>query len=194
MSPSRTVLSNTRVPILGFAAPSGTGKTTLLVKLLPALGAHGLRVGVIKHAHHDFDIDQPGKDSYELRKAGTAQMLVASARRWALMVERKEQAEPGLDELLVHLDQDRLDLILVEGFKHAAFPKIELYRPVTGNPPRYPDDPSVIAIATDAALPVPTHLPVLDLNDPAWIADFIRQNVLGRPRAATPDACNDGND
>ena len=115
------MLTNAHIPILGFAAWSGTGKTTLLRRLLPILAGRGIRVGMIKHAHHDFDVDTPGKDSYELRKAGAAQMLISSRRRWALMVERPVDREPPLDEVLLELDQELLDLILVEGFKHERF-------------------------------------------------------------------------
>ncbi|MFL6712642.1 MAG: molybdopterin-guanine dinucleotide biosynthesis protein B, partial [Sulfurifustis sp.] len=114
-----------RPPILGIAAYSGTGKTTLLRKILPQLRGRGLRVAVVKHAHHSFDTDVPGKDSYELRKAGAVQMLVASRHRWALITETGDANEPRLDELLGQLDQSNLDLILVEGFKAEAFPKIE---------------------------------------------------------------------
>jgi len=167
------MLKNARVPILGFAAHSGTGKTTLLVKLLPLLAARGLRVGVIKHAHHDFDIDKPGKDSYELRKAGAGQMLVASSRRWALMVEKPDQSASELDDLLSRLDQTALDLVLVEGFKREAFPKIWLYRAQAGHPAGYADYPSVIAVAADGPLPETVSVPTLDMNDPEQIADFV---------------------
>lgn len=165
-------------PVLGFVAYSGTGKTTLLVKLLPILKDRGLRVAVIKHAHHNFDVDRPGKDSYELRKAGATQMLVASSRRWALMVENEQLADPRLQALLSHLDRDTVDLVLVEGFKQEVFPKIELYRAVVGSPPLYPDDASVIAVASDEPLPIPTSLPILDINRPGVIADFIQERVL----------------
>ena len=163
-----------RCPVLGFAAYSGTGKTTLLVQLLPRLRAAGLRVGMIKHAHHKFDVDVPGKDSYELRKAGASQMLVTSSRRWALMTDLDEEREPVLQEMLDRLDQGGLDLVLVEGFKHEAFPKIELHRLAMGSPLLYPQDASVIAVATDAPLPEPTRLPLLDLNDVAGIAAFVQ--------------------
>jgi molybdopterin-guanine dinucleotide biosynthesis protein B len=162
-----------RCPVLGFAAFSGTGKTTLLVQLLPRLRAAGLRIGMIKHAHHRFDVDVPGKDSYELRKAGASQMLVTSSRRWALMTDLDEERDPVLQEMLEHLDQANLDLVLVEGFKHEAFPKIELHRPTTGSPLLYPQDSNVIAVATDSPLPEPTGLPLLDLNDVAGIAAFV---------------------
>lgn len=165
-------------PILGFAARSGTGKTTLLVKLLPILKALGLRIGMIKHAHHQFEVDKPGKDSYELRKAGANQVLVASSRRWVLMVENESEADPHLDQLVARLDNGTLDLILVEGFKRQPFPKIELYRPTLGNPALYTDDRSIIAVATDGKLPAPSALPILDINSPEEIAEFIQNRFL----------------
>lgn len=167
------MLVNAHVPILGFAAWSGTGKTTLLAKVLPRLRDRGLRVAVVKHAHHSFDVDHPGKDSYELRKAGAAQMLIASRARWALMVEHARDREPRLDEVLLELDQGALDLVLVEGFKEERFAKIELHRPSLGAPLLYPRDDTIIAVATDAPLPKPTRLPLLDLNRPDDIAEFV---------------------
>ena len=163
------------LPLLGFCAFSGTGKTTLLKQLLPVLKASGLRTGVIKHAHHQFDIDHKRKDSYELRKAGAAQMLIASRRRMALITEfETDQREPTLEETLQALNLELLDLVLVEGFKRARFPKIELHRPGMGKPLICASDPTVIAIATDAPLsPPPVHIPVLDLNDIIGISDFI---------------------
>ncbi len=162
-------------PLLGFAAWSGAGKTTLLRQLLPILRGSGLRVALIKHAHHDFDIDQPGKDSYELRRAGADQVLVASNRRLALMVENPEgqEAEPVLHELIVRLDPGRTDLILVEGFKHEAIPKVEVYRPALGRPLMCTDDPHIIAVATDSPESVPHGIPALPLNDIRAIATFI---------------------
>jgi molybdopterin-guanine dinucleotide biosynthesis protein MobB len=169
-------------PLLGFAAWSGTGKTTLLERLVPVLVARGLRVAVIKHAHHDFDIDVPGKDSYRMRKAGAQQVMVASRRRWALVTEHDDgRPEPRLAELLLHLDHARLDLILVEGFKHEPIPKIELHRPTLGKPLLYTADPKVVAIATDAPVSPAPPLPVLDLNTPDEVADFIF-DYLGRGR------------
>jgi len=166
-------------PLLGFVAFSGTGKTTLLRQLIPLLKKQGLKIGLIKHAHHRFDIDIPGKDSYELRKAGADQVLVASQQRWAMVTETPEQeGDPALTDMLAHLDQSGLDLILVEGFKHVAFPKLELHRPVLGHPLLFPDDPDILAIATDAALSQETTLPVLDLNKPAAFVDFIQQHIL----------------
>lgn len=159
-------------PVLGFAAYSGTGKTTLLVRLLPLLKAEGLRVAMIKHAHHDFDIDKPGKDSYELRKAGADQMLIASDRRWALMTETNEGANPRLEDLIGRLNLDECDLVLVEGFRHVAFAKIELHRPSLGKDLIYPDDTNIIAVASDEKIPT-ADLPWLNLNDPQEIADYI---------------------
>ena len=166
------------IPLLGFAAFSGTGKTTLLTKLLPMLKESGLRVGVIKHSHHRFEVNIPGKDSYELRKAGAAQMLLTSKHRWALMVDRDETCEPELHEELGLLDQSNLDLVLVEGFRHEAFPKIELHRPSLGKPLLCLEDPNIIAIAVDAELPVHTDLPLLDINDVQAIARFVLKHVL----------------
>lgn len=168
------------LPIVGFCAFSGTGKTTLLKHLLPLLKLHGLRIGVVKHAHHQFDIDQPGKDSHELRQAGATQMLVASRKRLAWVKETSEdQPEPGLQKMLTCLDPDDLDLILVEGFKQETFPKIELHRPSLGKPLLYKTLPGIIAIATDAPLTdMDSHLVQLNLNQPAEIADFIIKTIL----------------
>jgi molybdopterin-guanine dinucleotide biosynthesis protein MobB len=163
------------LPLIGFSAFSGTGKTTLLIQLLPILKAQKLRIGMVKHAHHHFDIDHPGKDSYELRKAGAEQMLIASRRRMALVREYgDDRLEPVLPEVLNALDPSGLDLVLVEGFKDEPFPKIELHRPSMGKPLLYPDDPNIIAIATDAALPEdPARPRLLELNDPEAIATFV---------------------
>jgi molybdopterin-guanine dinucleotide biosynthesis protein MobB len=158
-------------PVLGIAAWSGTGKTALLVKLLPLLRAQGLRVGMLKHAHHAFDIDHPGKDSYELRKAGAEQMLIASNQRWALMVESPQSGDVSLTAMLDQLNRNALDLILVEGFRHDPFPKIELHRAALGKPLLFPEDASIIAIACDT--PLETDLPLLDLNAHGTIAAFI---------------------
>ena len=167
------MLNNAHLPIVGFAAFSGTGKTTLLKELLPLLRARGLRVGVVKHAHHTFELDHPGKDSYELRKSGAAQMLIASRSRWALVVERTRDREPRLDEVLLELDQAALDLILVEGFKDEQFAKIELHRPSLRQPLLFPDDDAIIAIASDTPLDDTGRLPQLDLNRPEETAAFI---------------------
>ena len=178
------VLGNAKMPVIGFAAYSGTGKTTLLKAVIPLLSSKGLRVGVVKHAHHSFEIDRPGKDSYELRIAGASQMLIASAQREALLIEKNAEVEPDLNQLLAKLDQNSLDLILVEGFKNEAFPKLELYRCSVGKPAMYPRDPDIIAVATDCALPIPTHLPVLDINAAGQIVDFICARLVQVPEVA----------
>ncbi len=182
------MLSPVGVPILGIAAYSGTGKTALLRKILPALRGLGLRVAVVKHAHHSFDTDVPGKDSYELRKAGATQMLVASRHRWALVAETGDASEPRLEDLLAHLDRRELDLILVEGFKAEAFPKIELHRPSLGHPLLCTLDRSIVAIATDAPLSIDPNVPVLDLNEPVRIVDFIVHVIVHRNPTASPRA------
>ena len=173
----KQTLSNARVPVVGFVAFSGTGKTTLLKRLIPLLRGRGLRLAAVKHSHHKFDIDKPGKDSYELRKAGVGQMLVASRVRWALMVENEaEREEPSLNEFIGHLDQEAIDLILVEGFKHERFAKIELHRPELGHPLLYPDDEDIIALASNAPEapdPAARPLPLLGLDRPEDIADFL---------------------
>ena len=171
---------NPRLPVLGFAAFSGTGKTTLLTQVIPLLKASGIHLGVIKHAHHDFDIDHPGKDSYELRKAGAEQMLIASSQRWALMVETAGQAEADLYSLIDKLEPSKLDLILVEGFKHVAYPKIELHRHALNKPFLYPDDPSIMAIALDEPGTANHPLPVLDINHPEQISAYILKQVLNK--------------
>jgi molybdopterin-guanine dinucleotide biosynthesis protein MobB len=170
------MLSNAHKPLLGFAAYSGVGKTTLLRAVLPILLDAGIRTALVKHAHHDFDIDQPGKDSYELRKAGASSVLVSSARRRALMTDHAVPADPLLNDELACLPQDDIDLILVEGFRHEAFAKIELYRPQAGHPPIYPGDEHVIAVATDGELPETTDLPRLDINKPAQVAELIMRH------------------
>ncbi|VAX05684.1 Molybdopterin-guanine dinucleotide biosynthesis protein MobB [hydrothermal vent metagenome] len=173
------MLHNQNCPLLGVVAFSGTGKTTLLKQLIPLLKSQNLKLGLIKHAHHHFDIDIPGKDSYELRKAGADQVLVASQQRWAMILETPEQdGDPELSEMLAHLDQASLDLILVEGFKHVTFPKLELHRPSLGHPLLFPDDADILAVATDAPLNQECTLPVLDLNQPDAITYFIKQHFL----------------
>ncbi|HEY9200358.1 MAG TPA: molybdopterin-guanine dinucleotide biosynthesis protein B [Gammaproteobacteria bacterium] len=161
-------------PLLGFAAYSGTGKTTLLVQLIPELKRRGLRVAVIKHAHHNFDVDKPGKDSYELRKAGAAPMLISSSRRTVIMIDHETEQEPQLDQLLTQIPVDSVDMVLVEGFKQWPFAKIELHRVATGKPLLHPTDPNIIAVAHDQDTPLAdTSLPQLDLNNIQAIADFV---------------------
>jgi molybdopterin-guanine dinucleotide biosynthesis protein B len=171
------------VPVLGFAAFSGTGKTTLLTRLIPLLRAQGLRLGVIKHAHHRFDVDVPGKDSHALREAGAERVLLGSKRRWALMVEQPRELEPTLAQLLVRMPDEDLDLVLVEGFKHERYPKIELHRPSRGLPLLAGEDPSVLAVASDE--PLSLAVPCLDLNDPAAVARFVLEYARGSAVAAT---------
>ncbi|WP_217555352.1 bifunctional molybdopterin-guanine dinucleotide biosynthesis adaptor protein MobB/molybdopterin molybdotransferase MoeA [Vibrio metschnikovii] len=166
--------SRPSLPILGFAAYSGTGKTTLLEILLPYLTQQGLRIGVLKHAHHDFDVDVPGKDSYRLRKAGASQMLIASRKRYALMTETID-AEAKFDDLLQRFDSPQLDLILVEGCKNVAFPKIELHRAALAKPWLYLNDHNIIAIAADET--VDTSLPQMNINDIEAISQFILRYV-----------------
>jgi len=159
-------------PILAIAAWSGTGKTTLLKRLIPALCERGIRPGLIKHTHHNMDVDKPGKDSYELRKAGAAQTLVASQQRWALMTETPDEAALDLMFLASRMDHATLDLVLVEGFKHEPVAKILLFRADAGHQLEEIEiDDNVIAIASDVA--IDAAVPVLDLNDVAGIADFI---------------------
>lgn len=174
-------MQHAHIPLLGFAAFSGTGKTTLLTQLIPILKQQGLRIGLIKHGHHDFDIDQPGKDSFRLRMAGASPVLIVSSKRRAMITEITPEREPGLDEQLQFFDQSQLDLLLVEGFKTEAFPKIELHRPSLNKPLLYPADSDIIAIASDGPLPVPDYLPLLDLNRPDMIAEFILKQFMGRP-------------
>jgi len=153
----------------GFAGWSGSGKTTLIEKLIPRFTARGLRVSLIKHAHHTFDVDQPGKDSYRHRHAGASEVLVTSSRRWVLMHELRGAQEPSFEEQLKHLSP--CDLLIVEGFKHAPIPKLEVWRAETGEGLLHPQDPHIVAVASDAK--VDTKLPLLDLNDDARIASFI---------------------
>jgi molybdenum cofactor guanylyltransferase/molybdopterin-guanine dinucleotide biosynthesis protein MobB len=181
---SPAIPTATRVPVLGFAGFSGAGKTTLLAALLPLLVQRGVRVGAIKHAHHRFDIDQPGKDSYVLRKAGAHQMLIASSQRWALMSENETPAEPRLADLMDRLDASRLDLVIVEGFKHEKIPKLEVHRPALQHPLLANDDRFVVAVACDAVLNSNNPCPQLDLNNPVQIADFIQSWLQTQARPA----------
>jgi molybdopterin-guanine dinucleotide biosynthesis adapter protein len=171
-------MKNAKIPILGFAAFSGTGKTTLLTQLIPILKQEGLRIGLIKHSHHNIQIDQPGKDSFRLREAGASPVMLVSSHRRAIITEFDHISEPMLDEQLLAFDQSELDLILVEGFKAAKFPKIELHRTSLNKPLLYPNDPNIIAIATDSPLGSPQNLVQLDLNQPEMIAKFITQKFM----------------
>jgi molybdopterin-guanine dinucleotide biosynthesis protein B len=155
--------------ILGFAGFSGSGKTTLLEKVIPLLQQHGLHISVIKHAHHNFDIDRPGKDSFRHREAGAHEVLIVSGHRWALMHELRDEPEPSLEALCTRLSP--CDLVLVEGYKFASIPKLEVHRGATDHPPLYLDDPQIIAVVTDSReiLPVPT----LDIDEPQQVVDHI---------------------
>ena len=165
-------------PVIGLCAYSGSGKTTLLEKLLPVLCARNLNVAVIKHAHHSFDVDHPDKDSFRIRKAGARQVLVSSQKRWVLMHEiAPDEAELTLQGALGRIDAGQIDLVIVEGFKSAPVDKIEVHRPVLGAPLIAATDQHVIAIATDQPKDVKASLPLLSLNDPAQIADFIGQFI-----------------
>jgi molybdopterin-guanine dinucleotide biosynthesis adapter protein len=156
--------------VFGLAGWSGSGKTSLVVRLLPELIARGLSVSTMKHAHHSFDLDQPGKDSHTHRQAGATEVLVASASRWALIHEHRGQPEPTGAELVRLMSP--VDLLLIEGFKREAHDKLEVYRPTLGKPPLYPDDPHIVAVASDARIQA-GRLPVLALDDTKAIADFI---------------------
>ena len=160
--------------VIGLAGWSGSGKTTLLARLIPILVAQGCRVSSIKHAHHDFDIDQPGKDSHTHRMAGATEVLVSSERRWALVHELRGDTEPPLDMLLSKLAP--VDLVLIEGFKRSAHPKIEVHRPSAGKPILQPHDPCIVAVASDAALDL--SVPVLPLDDAATIAAFVLDHAV----------------
>lgn len=168
-----------QVPLLGFCAYSGTGKTTLLTQLIPLLRAQGLRIAVIKHTHHVIDLDQPGKDSYRMREAGAQQVVLASHQRIISMQESSgRQREASLADALTCISPLTTDLVLVEGFKHEAYPKIELHRPSLGKPLMFPADGNIIAVASDEpGLELPAHLARLDLNAPETVAAFVRKHV-----------------
>ncbi|MCG2592567.1 molybdopterin-guanine dinucleotide biosynthesis protein B [Ramlibacter sp. XY19] len=162
---------------VGFAGFSGAGKTHLVERLIPALKLRGLRVSVVKHAHHKFDIDHPGKDTYRHREAGAFEVVVASDRRLALIREFEQPAELSVHQLIAEL-YDGVDWVLVEGFKQSSLLKVEVWRAAVGKPARYPDDDFIVAIATDspAQLPQETLRPVLDLNDPDAVAQWLVDN------------------
>ena len=182
--------------VVGFFGYSGSGKTTLVEQLIPALTGRGLRVSVVKHAHHKFDIDHPGKDTWRHRQAGASEVVVASSQRLALIREYAQPAGLTVHDLVAELDAS-VDWVLVEGFKHSNLNKIEVWRAPSGDyqgkPPRYPDDAFIVAVATDAAdqLPVPPACPVLDLNNAAAVASYLidHQAVFSYPPATgvSPD-------
>jgi len=156
--------------VFGMAGWSGSGKTTLLTRLLPELIGRGYRVSTIKHTHHNVEVDKPGKDSYAHRKAGATEVMVGSPQRWALMHENLDNPEATLDEMIERMTP--VDLLLVEGFKKYPLDKLEIYRQDNGKPLISPDDPRIVAIATDTALPE-VNVPAFDINDISAIADFI---------------------
>jgi molybdopterin-guanine dinucleotide biosynthesis protein B len=167
------------VRAFGLAGWSGSGKTTLMTRLLPELTGRGLAVSTVKHAHHDFDVDQPGKDSWRHRQAGATEVLVASDRRWALMHEMRGAPEPGLFELVRHMSP--VDLLIVEGFKRVALPKLEIWRESQDKPPLWPEDRSILAVALEGPVPEDwrnrLRLPIFDWNAIAAIADFVQANA-----------------
>src|SRR4051812_33391451 len=160
--------------IIGLAGWSGSGKTTLLAKLIPRFTARGLAVSTVKHAHHHFDIDQPGKDSHSHRMAGATEVLISSQRRWALMHELRDAAEPALGALLQRLSP--VDLVLIEGYKRAPHPKLEVHRAVLGKPLLALDDPTIVAIAAQVPLPA-AAVPVIDLDDVDGIIEILLRHA-----------------
>ena len=165
--------------IIGLAGWSGSGKTTLVTKVIPALTARGLKVATVKHAHHEFDLDQPGKDSWLHRQAGASEVAVVSSRRWAIVHELGDEPEPPLLEILEKLSP--VDLVIVEGFKRHSHPKLEVYRASVGKPLLHPDDDCVVAVATDAPLPQ-ASVPVVMLDDIEGIANVLQAEALPRDR------------
>ncbi len=163
--------------IIGLAGWSGSGKTTLVTKVIPVLVGRGLKVATVKHAHHDFDTDQPGKDSWLHRQAGASEVAIVSSRRWAIVHELSGDAEPPLADMLAKLSP--VDLVIVEGFKRHAHPKLEVYRAAVGKPLLHPDDDCIVAIATDAPLPG-AALPVVMLDDIESIANVLQAEALPR--------------
>jgi molybdopterin-guanine dinucleotide biosynthesis adapter protein len=172
--------------VIGIAGWSGAGKTTLLTRVIPCLAARGFRVSTVKHAHHAFDVDRPGKDSHTHREAGATEVLVSSANRWALMHELRGEGEWTLDALLEKLSP--VDLVLIEGFKTQAHPKLEVYRAAVGKPLLHPDDPNIVAIASDGD--IKATIPVIRLDDIEAVTDILvekaapRDTVVARVRSA----------
>jgi molybdopterin-guanine dinucleotide biosynthesis protein B len=160
--------------IIGLAGWSGSGKTTLITKLIPCLLARGLRVSTLKHAHHGFDLDKPGKDSFVHRVAGATEVIISSAKRWAILHELREEPEWNMADLVAKMSP--VDLVLVEGFKRDAFPKLEIHRAANSKPLLHPDDPHIVAVACDTKLP-DVKIPVVDLNDIDKIADLLLKHA-----------------
>jgi molybdopterin-guanine dinucleotide biosynthesis protein B len=161
--------------IIGLAGWSGSGKTTLITKLIPCLLARGLRVSTLKHAHHGFDLDKPGKDSFVHRVAGATEVIISSAKRWAILHELREEPEWDMADLVAKMSP--VDLVLVEGFKRDAFPKLEIHRAANGKSLLYPDDPHIVAVACDTKLPN-VKIPVVDLIDIEKIADLLLKHAM----------------
>lgn len=166
-------MSEFPVPVLGIVAWSGTGKTTLLERLIPVLKNNDIRVAAIKHSHHDFEIDKQGKDSDRLRKAGAGQIILTSKYRTAFIIEEDGETEPDLFQQLNRLDTGKLDLVLVEGFRQEAIPKIEVYRPALNKPLLYLEDDSIVALASDEQPEQDISVPVLPLNNEQAVCEFI---------------------
>lgn len=161
--------------IIGLAGWSGSGKTTLIAKLIPRLIARGLRVSTLKHAHHGFDLDKPGKDSFMHRVAGATEVIISSAKRWAILHELRDEPEWNMADLVAKMSP--VDLVLVEGFKRDSFPKLEIHRAENDKPLLHPDDPYIVAVACDTALPH-AKVPVIDLNDIDAVADLLLEHAV----------------
>jgi molybdopterin-guanine dinucleotide biosynthesis protein MobB len=161
--------------IIGLAGWSGSGKTTLITKLIPCLLAQGLRVSTLKHAHHGFDLDKPGKDSFVHRVAGATEVIISSAKRWAILHELREEPEWNMADLVAKMSP--VDLVLVEGFKRDPFPKLEIHRAENSKPLLYPDDSHIVAVACDTKLP-DVKIPMVDLNDIEKVADLLLKHAV----------------
>jgi molybdopterin-guanine dinucleotide biosynthesis protein B len=167
--------------IIGLAGWSGSGKTTLVTKVIPVLVRRGLKVATVKHAHHEFDTDQPGKDSWLHRQAGASEVAIVSSRRWAIVHELSDEAEPSLFDMLAKLSP--VDLVIVEGFKRQSLPKLEVFRAAVGKPLLHPDDDCIVAIATDTPL-AEAQVPVLMLDDIEGLANVLQAEALPREQIA----------
>jgi molybdopterin-guanine dinucleotide biosynthesis protein B len=179
----RAMLYKAAMRIIGLAGWSGSGKTTLVTRLLPLLLARGLRVSTLKHAHHGFDLDQPGKDSFMHRAAGATEVIVSSSKRFAILHELRDEPEWDLPGLVAKMAA--VDLVLVEGYKRDPFPKLEIHRAANGKPLLYPQDPHIVAVAADVALPDAT-VPVVDLDDIEAIADLLIARAVPVARIEAP--------
>jgi molybdopterin-guanine dinucleotide biosynthesis protein B len=166
---------NSPMRIIGLAGWSGSGKTTLITKVIPALRARGLRVSTLKHAHHGFDLDKPGKDSFVHRESGATEVIISSARRWAILHELRDEEEWNMADLVAKMSP--VDLVLVEGFKRDAFPKLEIHRAANGKPLLFPQDPHIVAVACDTPLP-DVKIPVINLNEIDAIADLLLKQAV----------------